>query len=227
MSRHWQESRHMINSHKYHPDYYTGERAEMLRFVPPNLKTFLEIGCGEGNFSHLVGKTYSAQVWGVEANHRAATVARKKLDHVITGTIEKNISVLPDNFFDCIAMNDVIEHLFSPWAVLEELKLKLRKNGVIILSIPNFRFWKNLREIVVRGEWNYVDSGILDRTHLRFFTYKSIIKMMEDLQFEIVTIEPMHKKSRAFLAALNVLLFSRLWDLKYVHFACVIRPLGK
>ena len=217
----------MMDTHNYRTEYYAGERPEMLKFVPPNLKTFLEIGCGEGNFSNLVKSTFSVEVWGIEVNHKAASVAKEKLDHVILGTVEENISLLPDHFFDCIVMNDVIEHLVSPWTVLEELKLKLSKNGVIVLSIPNFRFWKNLREIVIRGEWNYVESGILDRTHLRFFTYKSILKMMKDLQFEIVTIEPMDKKGRIVLAMLNVLLFFRLWDLEYVHFACVVRPRGE
>lgn len=124
-------------------------------------------------------------------------------------------------------MNDVIEHLVSPWTVLDQLKGRLTKRGVIVLSIPNFRFWKNLREIVILGEWNYVESGILDRTHLRFFTYKSILKMLRDLQFEVITIEPMDKKGRAFLAVLNVLFLFRLWDLKFVHFTCVVRPINE
>lgn len=214
-----------MNSEQYHTAYYAGERPEMLRFIPRHVNTFLEIGCGEGNFSLLVKNTHSAEVWGIEANENAASIAREKLDCLVSGTIEKNINLLPDTFFDCIAMNDVIEHLVSPWEVLEQLKEKLSPGGVIVLSIPNFRFWKNLREIVVRGEWNYVESGILDRTHLRFFTYKSILKMMKDLGFEIVTIEPMDEKGRALLAVLNVLFLSRLWDLKFVHFACVIKPI--
>jgi len=217
----------MMNDKKYHTEYYAGERPEMLKFIPPHLKTFLEIGCGEGNFSHLVKNTYSAEVWGIEANDKAASIARGKIDHLVSGTIEENISRLPDSFFDCIVMNDVIEHLVSPWDVLEQLKGKLDNNGVIVLSIPNFRFWKNLREIVVHGEWNYVESGILDRTHLRFFTYKSILKMMRELRFEVVVIEPMDEKGRAILTVLNVLFFFRLWDLKFVHFACVIKPIAE
>jgi 2-polyprenyl-3-methyl-5-hydroxy-6-metoxy-1,4-benzoquinol methylase len=217
-----------MNSKNYHTaPYYAGRRSEMLKFVPVHSKTFLEIGCGEGNFSHLVKSTYTSEAWGIEANETAAAIARGKLDHLISGTIEENINLLPDHFFDCIAMNDVIEHLVSPWDVLEQLKEKLSDNGIIILSIPNFRYWKNLREIVVRGEWSYVESGILDRTHLRFFTYKSIVRMMKELRFEVVTIEPMDERGRAVLSILNVLFLFRLWDLKFVHFACVIRPLDR
>jgi 2-polyprenyl-3-methyl-5-hydroxy-6-metoxy-1,4-benzoquinol methylase len=215
----------MANTQVYRSEYHAGERPEMLKFVPPHLKTFLEIGCGEGNFSQLVRNTYSAEMWGIEANPNAASIAMQKLDHVVSGGVEENIHLLPDHFFDCIAMNDVLEHLVSPWDVLVQLKNKLSDNGIIILSIPNFRYWKNLREIVVRGEWRYVESGILDRTHLRFFTYKSILRMMKDLRFEVVTIEPMDERGRAILSALNALLLFRLWDLKYVHFACVVRPL--
>jgi 2-polyprenyl-3-methyl-5-hydroxy-6-metoxy-1,4-benzoquinol methylase len=216
-----------MNSKNHHTAYYAGERREMLKFIPAGLRTFLEIGCGEGNFSHLVKSTHTPEVWGIEANETAASIARGKLDHIISGTIEENIRVLPDHFFDCIAMNDVLEHLVSPCDVLDQLKEKLSDNGVIILSIPNFRYWKNLREIVVRGEWRYVESGILDRTHLRFFTYKSILRMMKELRFEVVTIEPMDERGRAVLSVLNVLFLFRLWDLKFVHFACVVRPLDK
>ena len=90
-------------------------------------------------------------------------------------------------------MNDVLEHMFYPKDNLKLLHAKLNSNGKIVASIPNFRYIKNLFQIVVKGKWNYTDSGILDYTHFRFFTQKSILSLFQDSGYEVAVIKGINK----------------------------------
>jgi hypothetical protein len=74
---------------------------------------------------------------------------------------------------------DVIEHLVDPWRTLERMLPSLRPGGYVVTSTPNVRYWRVLYDLGVRGRWEYQDSGILDRTHLRFFTRRSAIELHE------------------------------------------------
>ena len=82
--------------------------------------------------------------------------------------------LLPDNNFDVVIFNDVLEHFENPWAVLENVKTKLNASGVVVASIPNVAYITNLVELILKKDWRYKpEGGILDKTHLRFFTKKS------------------------------------------------------
>ena len=129
-------------------NYYSYKRPEMLAFVPENSKKILDIGCGEGSFSLSMKNKFKAEVWGIEINPSAAEIAKKSLDKVIVGDIIKVISDTPNSYFDCIVFNDVLEHMSDPYAVLEIIKSKLTKNGVIVCSIPNVRHISVLKKLL-------------------------------------------------------------------------------
>ncbi len=156
----------------------------MLPFIPTTATKILEVGCGQANFSSQLVKEGN-EIWGIELNPNAAKVASEKLYKVLTGTIEERISEIPDNYFDVIIMNDVIEHLIYPKEVLEQLKTKMVVNGLIVSSIPNVRYSKNLFKLLFKKDWKYTESGILDNTHFRFFTKKSIKRMFTETGFEV------------------------------------------
>ena len=101
---------------------------------------------------------------------------------------------------------------------------KLTKEGVVVTSIPNVRYYRNYIDFALKGNWDYRDAGTLDKTHLRFFTYNSILKMFEHLGFEVLLIEGIHATRNKKLRLLNFLLFKALEDLKYLHFVTVARP---
>lgn len=207
------------------PDnYYESTRREMIRYIPKNVKRTLEFGCGCGFFSEMVKEELNAECWGVEINDGAGQVASEKLYKVIRNDAIASLTMLPDNHFDCIILNDVLEHLPDPFSLLENMKTKLRGNGVAVLSVPNVRFWNNLRAFACRGEWDYREAGILDSTHLRFFTYKSLLRMFRKLGYEVLSIEGLNPTHNTKFRALNFLLLNKLWDAKYHHFACVIKP---
>ena len=184
----------------------------------------LEVGCGVGGFSKAVKDGLGAEVWGIEPNAEAAEYCRAVLDHVFVGSVESHIKDLPDGFFDCICMNDVIEHLVDPWAVLSALRVKLSKTGVIVASVPNVRHYKNLSDLLLRGEWEYTDSGILDKTHLRFFTAKSARRLFEESGYVVAELRGINRSRKFKLRMLNWLSFGSLWDISCLQFAIMVRP---
>jgi 2-polyprenyl-3-methyl-5-hydroxy-6-metoxy-1,4-benzoquinol methylase len=205
-------------------EYYENPRKEMLKYIPQGTKTTLEFGCGNGNFSELIKNEYHAECWGVEMHPHYAKKASEKLDNVINAEAHQVLNQIPENYFDCIIFNDVLEHLKDPYSLLREVKSKLNKYGVVVASIPNVRFWSNLKALVIDGMWDYKDTGILDKTHLRFFTYNSLIKIFRQLDYNIVAIEGLHPTHSTTFKILNTLLFNKLKDARYRQFACVIKP---
>lgn len=204
--------------------YYDSIRNDMLKYIPKEAKRTLEFGCGKGGFSALLKQTNNVEAWAVEIDKESAKAAAKKLDKVINNDAHKAIDELPDNFFDCIIFFDILEHLVDPYSLLTSVKKKLTKNGVIVTSIPNIRYYRHLVDFVVHGNWDYKDKGILDKTHLRFFTYKSIVKLFNGLAFEISEIEGIHPTSSRAFKLLNMLLLGAIWDIRYKHFAVVAKP---
>lgn len=206
------------------PGYYQSNREDMLQYVPPGTKTSLEFGCGCGGFSALVKDKFDAETWAVEINEEAAHEAEKILDKVINSDADESLEDIPENFFDCIILFDILEHLLDPSALLSTLKNKLSDKGVIIASIPNIRYYRAFVDLVIHGNWDYKDHGILDRTHLRFFTYKSIVKMLKLLDFEILLLEGIHPTSSRTFKILNLVLLNSINDIRYKHFAIVVKP---
>jgi 2-polyprenyl-3-methyl-5-hydroxy-6-metoxy-1,4-benzoquinol methylase len=197
----------------------------MLEFVPEDSRRILEVGCGEGLFSEELKKTLQAEVWGIEADSNAAEKAKSKTDKVLHGDVNVLIDDLPDDYFDCIVCNDVLEHLVDPYEVLTRLKGKLSGKGVIVASIPNVRHISVLNELILKKQWRYADAGILDRTHLRFFTRRSILEMFDGLGFDVIRIKGINKTSSFRKFHLwNILCLGHLSDARYSQYACVARP---
>ncbi len=144
----------------------------MAKFLPSHYKRVLDIGCGEGFFSKNLKP--DSEIWGIEPVKTTAKKASKNIGKVLNGLYEDVYAELPDNYFDLIICNDVIEHFKDHDAFFESIKQKMNNNSYIIGAIPNVRYAKNLYNILFNKDWRYEDSGILDRTHLRFFTEKSL-----------------------------------------------------
>jgi len=205
-------------------DYFSQSRPEMARFVPRSAKRILDVGCGKGIFSSRLKKELDAEVWGIELVPETAHLAAQQLDRVLVGDVSEQIEYVPENYFDCAICNDVIEHLVDPCHVLRVLKTKLRSDGVVVSSIPNIRFFRNLFDLVVRGQWRYEDAGILDKTHLRFFTKKSIAEMFESLGYRILHLEGINPTPSWRVKLFDFATFGLLSDTRYLQFACVAQP---
>lgn len=207
----------------YFHQYYTNARREMLDFVPFAAKRILEVGCGEANFCvQLMGD--DREVWGVEKNSTAAAKARQKINNVIEGDINNALPSLPSNFFDCIVFNDVLEHILYPEDLLKAIIPLLSSHGVVVSSIPNFRFIANLKEILVEKNFAYKSSGILDRTHIRFFTMKSIADMYANAGYLVLQNEGINNTPSWKVKLLIAFSFNFLSDIKSFQIATVAQP---
>ena len=158
-------------------NYHRNFRAEVAAFLPGRYAKVLEIGCGEGRFR--ANLPAPCEYVGVEPSPAAAQVARGVLDAVHTGTFESVVGNLPDGHFDLVICNDVIEHMPDHDAFLEAIKGKMAPGACLAGSIPNVRWLPNLWGLMVGRDWEYIDHGILDRTHLRFFTERSWRRSLE------------------------------------------------
>jgi 2-polyprenyl-3-methyl-5-hydroxy-6-metoxy-1,4-benzoquinol methylase len=196
----------------------------MLKYIPPRVRTTLDFGCGCGGFSSLVKERFGTEAWAVEIEPAAALAASQKLDKVIHGDALAALAQIPDNYFDCVILCDVIEHLVDPYSLLLAVKAKLTSNGVVVASIPNIRYYRAFVKFAVHGDWQYTDQGILDRTHLRFFTRKSIIDTFEQLGYVILVLEGIHATSSRTYRLLNAVLFNKLADMRHLQFAVVAKP---
>lgn len=154
----------------------------MEPFVPLSAKTVLDVGCLAGAFGqYLKAKRPEIEVWGVEPRPDAASVARNNLDVVIEGTFPEDA---PDRQFDCVVFNDVLEHMVDPWGALGATRALLRPGGRVVASLPNVRHYYVVGPLVVKGQWEY-KGGILDPTHLRFFTPSSMRDLFEGAGFAV------------------------------------------
>ena len=204
--------------------YFHHSRPEMLRFVPPGISTLLDIGCGAGDFGQILKTERNAEVWGIELNPEVANKAAHKLDRIFAGNIETDEISLPDGYFDCIICNDVLEHLVDPWRVLSRLRSTLRKNGVIVASIPNIRFYLVMKELIMNKQWEYKNQGVLDRTHLRFFTVSGVRTLFETSGYRVITLEGINQYDFSWkFRLMNRISLNRLNDMRYEQFACVAR----
>ena len=203
-------------------DYFAHARPEMMRFIPECVSHVLEVGCGSGDFAAALKAQRPIHLTAIEPFPGAAAEAQTKVDRLIAMGAEQGIQVLSDSSFDCIVFNDVLEHLVDPWAVLRDVRRLLRPSGVVVASLPNMRHMPVLKDLILKGEWQYQDAGVLDRTHLRFFTRKSMANLFASSGYRIKQIAGINGIRFPWkFGLLNRLTFSALEDARYLQFAVV------
>ncbi len=167
--------------------YYGLSRPEMVELLPAGLESLLDVGCGEGAFLDAVrARTPHLRLRGIESEEAPARRARDRGLDVTNGSFPDGIDT--SERFDCIVFNDVLEHLVDPWDALRAARSLIGEGGCVVASIPNIRNLETLLALVRRGRWDYVEAGVLDRTHLRFFTRTTILALFEGAGFDIVSI---------------------------------------
>jgi 2-polyprenyl-3-methyl-5-hydroxy-6-metoxy-1,4-benzoquinol methylase len=173
---------------------------ERLRPSLPDAAALLDIGCGRGQLASAA-RDLSYQVTGIECHPSALDAARDRVDELLPIDLsdhEKVTAALDDRKFDVILFADVLEHTPDPLKVLRFYRGFLKPNGRIVVSVPNIASWDR-RLALLFGHFDYSDSGIMDRTHLRFFTFRTAQTLLREAGLAILLVRHAPGITRAFL----------------------------
>lgn len=175
----------MAGVEKIRVGYHDLLRPEILERVPLTASKILDLGCGTGTLGRELKKRQKCSVYGIELNKEACEVARAVLDKVWQDNINRFDPTLVEDKYDCIIFADILEHLIDPWKALKSFTSVLEDNGVIVASIPNVSHpW--ITSQLQKGLFRYELAGLLDITHLRFFTKTTICQMFYSAGLKVV-----------------------------------------
>ena len=206
------------------PEYYRHVRWEFVDWIEGVPERVLDVGCGTGNtLAHLM--TLGVQeTYGIELDGETAAEARENADFLLVGDVEELELPYEPGTLDYILLGDVLEHLRDPWRVLASLVPFLRDGGHVLGSVPNVRFYGVSLGLTLLGRWEYAEQGILDRTHLRFFTRKSARQLFEGAGLRIVDTVCAYGPKRAVFNAVTLGIFSDLLARQHLVKAAKVPP---
>jgi 2-polyprenyl-3-methyl-5-hydroxy-6-metoxy-1,4-benzoquinol methylase len=162
--------------------------AQLLALVPLDCRRIIEVGCGAGSLAREYRKRNPrCEYVGVEVESVRAEMARRHCDEVVVCDIEQMEELRFKSLFpsDCWIFGDVLEHLYDPWAVLARIRASLLPEGSVLACVPNAQHW-SVQALLNCGEFRYQDSGLLDRTHIRWFTKTTLVELFRSAGFAIV-----------------------------------------
>ena len=173
----------MIHLHQKRYEYLEEINDGVVRQIPENRVSppplVLDVGCGSGALSEAI-KQKGYEVWGIEENREAADRASRRLDRVLCLNLHDHDGVratLGERKFDYLIFSDVLEHVYDPFSVLREYLRFVKDGGRVVISVPNALVWTN-RVAFLFGRFEYADTGVMDRTHIRWFTFRSAKRLV-------------------------------------------------
>ncbi|WP_078391726.1 glycosyltransferase [Shouchella patagoniensis] len=164
--------------------YFMHPRPELVNLVPKDAKQVLDIGCGAGASGLELINRQGCRLTGIEGNSEMAHIAKTYYEDVLVINLDEENPEFEQDFFDTLLFADVLEHLKDPWTIVQHYSKFLKPGGSIIASIPNITHAEALLPMLM-GRFDYADAGILDRTHLRFFTPQTILTLFPESQFTV------------------------------------------
>ena len=173
--------------------YYQELRHDLLQLVPDGpANRVLDAGAASGNLLLAIKQAGKAsEVTGVDLFFLPNSNQQHPLvDRFIIANLEAEQLDLPEDYFDVLICGDVLEHLADPWRTLAYLTRFLKPGGTAIVSLPNVREIKTVAKIVLLGDFRYAPSGVLDKTHLRFFCKKNILALVASAALQRARVLP-------------------------------------
>ena len=188
------------------PSYPDLPNADLLDRIPLDAQTVLDVGCGTGALSAAYRQfNPRALLLGIDNDPEAAAVAAQRLDQVAVIDVETNpLPFQLDKGIDCIIYGDVLEHLENPWGTLRRHVDALSEDGTVLICVPNVEHWSFAARLL-HGNWQYEPSGLLDATHLRWFSLDSMRRMLLEAGLALCDVHPRvfdAEKGHAFATAI-------------------------
>jgi 2-polyprenyl-3-methyl-5-hydroxy-6-metoxy-1,4-benzoquinol methylase len=167
------------------PDSENSAHSFALSLIGYN-KSVLEVGCSTGYFTKILVER-GCSVVGIEIDPDAAVKAEAWADRVVVGDVDNSDlwNEVKDESFDAVILGDVLEHLRDPLTALRSAAKKLKPSGSIVTSLPNIAHG-DVRIALLLGRFRYSDTGLLDRTHMRFFTLESVRELLREAGLVVV-----------------------------------------
>ena len=204
------------------PGYFSDAKPAFLELIDPRGLRVLDLGCGGGHNGALLKRAGAREVVGVELDAGAAAQARKRLDAVVQGDLAHlDLAQLGDEPFDAILASDVLEHLADPEAVLARALTRLRPGGAVVVSLPNVAHVVVFANLLMK-RWPRRSSGIFDRTHLRFFAKRDMVRLLEGAGLRVLRVQPYYTRYAAIRAAclvLSLYVFREYWARQFLLLA--------
>ena len=152
----------------------------------------LELGCSAGRLGQACREKFpGVHITGIEMDPQAAKIARTRLDKVIEAKLE-DIDFAAEGIapgsIDTFIAGDVLEHLYDPWRALTRVRPLLTPDAQVSVSIPNIRNLSVHAMLHNEGTWRYEGHGLLDITHIRFFTLRDVVQMMNETGFDVADV---------------------------------------
>ena len=173
------------------PSYPDQPNADLLERIPLDATVVLDVGCGAGSLLAAYRRLNPrARLLGIDKDPAVAELAAQRMDEVAAVDVEQD--PLPfelDRPIDCITYGDVLEHLHDPWALLRRHIGALSDEGTILICVPNLEHW-SFADRLLRGTWDYEPSGLLDDTHLRWFSLETMRKGLLSLGLTLCDVRP-------------------------------------
>src|SRR5437588_986668 len=167
---------------------HEGYNPDLLAQMPRQLRRVVEVGSSSGAFAKQYKRVCpTCHYTGIEIDPRYAELSKRHCDEVICADIESVEQSVFESLFpsDCWIFGDSLEHLKDPWSLLKKVRRYLASDGSIVACVPNAQHW-SVQARLSCGMLKYEDAGLLDRTHLRWFTRITIIDLFESTGFKIV-----------------------------------------
>ncbi len=161
--------------------------ADLLALIPPGVARVVEPGCSAGALAREYrARNAASEYVGIEVEAQYAELARRHCSRVVVADLERMTDAELDALApaDCWVFGDVLEHLVDPWRLLARIKPRLAVGGCVVACIPNMQHWSVLARLA-SGQLFYEDKGLLDRTHLRWFTRTTIVPLFENAGFRV------------------------------------------